>query len=101
MGLLPNVLAKQAAREQGAVEAILVDADGMVTEGAATNFWIVDAEGVLRTRQLDHGILPGCTRGALVALMAEAGDRLRGARVQRGRDAGGAGGVHHQRHRAS
>ncbi|HYZ62012.1 MAG TPA: aminotransferase class IV, partial [Acetobacteraceae bacterium] len=37
-GLLPNVLARQAAREQGAAEAILVDSAGMVTEGAATSF---------------------------------------------------------------
>lgn len=66
-GLLPNVLARQAAREQGAQEAILVDADGMVTEGAATSFWIVDKDGVLRTRPLDHAILPGCTRAALAA----------------------------------
>jgi D-alanine transaminase len=72
-GLLPNVLARQAAKEQGALEAILVDAEGMVTEGAATNFWIVDQDGVLRTRGLDHAILPGCTRGALLALMQEEG----------------------------
>lgn len=72
-GLLPNVLARQAAREQGAVEAILIDAGGMVTEGAATSFWIVDAEGRLRTRHLDHNILPGCTRGALLAAMQDAG----------------------------
>lgn len=63
--LLPNVLAKQAAREQGAQEAILVDAAGMVTEGSSTSIWIVDRSGVLRTRPLDHAILPGCTRGAL------------------------------------
>ena len=73
VGLLPNVLARQAAKQQGAIEAILVDDKGMVTEGAATTFWIVDAEGVLRTRFLDHAILPGCTRGALIALMREAG----------------------------
>lgn len=66
-GLLPNVLARQAAREQGAQEAILVDAEGMVTEGAATSFWIVGKDGVLRTRPLDHAILPGCTRAALAA----------------------------------
>ena len=73
VGLLPNVLARQAAKQQGAIEAILVDDKGMVTEGAATTFWIVDAEGVLRTRFLDHAILPGCTRGALIGLMREAG----------------------------
>lgn len=72
-GLLPNVLARQAAAEQGAAEAILIDAAGTVTEGAATSLWIVDAEGRLRTRHLDQHILPGCTRGALVAAMQDAG----------------------------
>ena len=71
--LLPNVLARQAAREKGATEAILYEADGTVTEGAATSFWIVDKDGVLRTRQLGEQILPGCTRGALIALMQEQG----------------------------
>ena len=74
VNLLPNVLARQAAREAGAAEAILYDeATGMVRECAATSFWIVDAEGVLRTRQLDHRILPGCTRGALIAELEAAG----------------------------
>jgi D-alanine transaminase len=72
-GLLPNVLARQAAKEQGALEAILIDSEGMVTEGAATSFWIVDKDGVLRTRTLDHAILPGCTRDALLALMRDEG----------------------------
>lgn len=72
-GLLPNVLARQAAREQGAAEAILIDGAGMVTEGAATSFWIVDAEGVLRTRPLSHAILPGCTRAALIEAMRDDG----------------------------
>jgi D-alanine transaminase len=74
VNLLPNCLARQAAREQGAIEAILYDeATGMVTEGAATTFWIVDEHGVIRTRHLDHVILPGCTRGALMAELKEAG----------------------------
>ncbi len=73
VGLLPNVLARQAARKQGAYEAILINDAGMVTEGAATSVWIVDADGVLRTRFLDHAILPGCTRAALASLLREAG----------------------------
>ncbi|MBK1661643.1 D-amino-acid transaminase [Paracraurococcus ruber] len=74
VNLLPNVLARQAAREQGAAEAILYEeATGLVTEGAATTFWIVDEHGVIRTRHLDHAILPGCTRGALVAELRDAG----------------------------
>ena len=71
VSLLPNVLAKQAAREAGASEAILYDAAGHVTEGASSNAWIVDRTGTLRTRHLDHGILPGCTRAALATLLAE------------------------------
>jgi D-alanine transaminase len=73
VSLLPNVLAREAARAAGALEAILVDADGMVTEGASTSVFIVDAAGRLRTRQLGHAILPGCTRAALMARMNEAG----------------------------
>ncbi len=75
VGLLPNVLARQAAVEKGATEAILVAADGTVTEGAATSVWIVDAEGKLRTRELSANILPGCTRQVLLALLAETGVR--------------------------
>lgn len=73
VGLLPNVLARQAAREEGAFEAIFIGRDGAVTEGASTTVWIVDEEGGLLTRPLDHAVLPGCTRGALIALMHEEG----------------------------
>jgi D-alanine transaminase len=76
VALLPNVLAKQAAREQGAMEAILTDADGMVTEGASTSVWIVDRDGVLRTRALSERILPGCTRAALVEELAATGQPM-------------------------
>ena len=71
VGLLPNVLAKQAAREAGAFEAWLVDADGYVTEGSSTNAWIIDAEGRLRTRDVGANILRGITRHSLIALAQE------------------------------
>ncbi len=73
VSLLPNVLAREAARQAGALEAIFVGADGMVTEGASTSVFIVDAEGALRTRPLGPEILPGCTRAALLARLAESG----------------------------
>ena len=74
VNLLPNCLARQAAREQGAIEAVLYDPDTkMVTEGAATSFWIVDEHGTIRVRHLDHSILPGCTRAALIDELAQAG----------------------------
>ncbi|MBI0535013.1 D-amino-acid transaminase [Roseomonas sp. KE2513] len=70
VNLLPNVLARQAAREAGAGEAILYDpVTCMVSEGAATSFWIVDAEGTIRIPPLGESILPGCTRAALLAEM--------------------------------
>jgi D-alanine transaminase len=70
--LLPNLLAKQAARQTGAFEAWLVDADGYVTEGASTNAWIVAADGTVITRDLSHAILPGVTRRIMLDAIAEA-----------------------------
>ena len=76
VSLLPNVLAKQAAREAGAFEAWQVDGDGMVTEGSSTNAWIVDQDGNLVTRQLSNAILSGVTRLVLKDLAAESGIRI-------------------------
>lgn len=72
VALLPNVLAKQAAREQGAYEAWMVDRDGQVTEGSSTNAWIVDQDGNLITRKADNAILNGITR---IAVMGQAAER--------------------------
>ena len=76
IGLLPNAMAKTAARDQGAAEAWFVDADGLVTEGASSNAWIVDAEGVLRTRDTAANILRGVTRKAVMSLLGEINIRL-------------------------
>jgi D-alanine transaminase len=43
VSLLPNVLGKQLARNQGAYEAWQVDNEGFVTEGTSTNAWIVSS----------------------------------------------------------
>jgi D-alanine transaminase len=64
-GLLPNVLARQAAVAQGARDAWFVDKDGMVTEAASANAWIVTQAGRVVTRPADHGILKGITRTVL------------------------------------
>jgi len=76
VALLPNVLAKQAAREAGAFEAWLVDDDGFVTEGSSTNAWIVDSDGNLVTRHLENAILSGVTRRILVELAATEGHKI-------------------------
>ncbi len=60
VNLLPNVLAREQARRQGAREAILVR-DDMLTEGAATNLFVV-RRGELWTHPANHLVLPGITR---------------------------------------
>jgi D-alanine transaminase len=69
VSLLPNVLAKQAAREQGAKEAWFVDRDGKVTEGSSSNAWIVTMGGTVVTRAADRGILRGITRSVLLEVI--------------------------------
>ena len=62
VGLLPNVLARQAAIDQGVRDAWFVDGDGKITEAASANAWIVSPGGALVTRHADHAILRGITR---------------------------------------
>ncbi len=69
LSLLPNVLAKQKAWEAGAYEAWLIDSKGQITEGAASNAWIVTRGGTLVTRQAGCCILEGVTRGIVTDLI--------------------------------
>jgi D-alanine transaminase len=73
VSLLPNVLAKELARDVGAKEAWFVDQDGFVTEGASSNAWIVTRDGTLVTRAADHGILRGITRTVTLDLIGGQG----------------------------
>jgi D-alanine transaminase len=73
--LLPNVMAKQAASERGATEAILVR-DGVVTEGSHTNVMGV-LGGEIRTHPANHLILPGITRAVVLELARELGIPVR------------------------
>lgn len=59
--LLPNVMMKIAAKEQGADDAILIGRDGLISEGTASNVFIVK-DGALLTPPLSNRILPGITR---------------------------------------
>lgn len=76
VGLLPNILAKQEALDAGANDAWLVDDLGIVTEGTSANAWIVDQDGVIRTRDTQANILRGITRAAILRIAAEQGLRL-------------------------
>lgn len=74
VGLLAQVMAKQAAQEAGAQEAWMVE-DGFVTEGASSTAFILTAEGIV-TRAYDESVLAGCTGAALMALAAENGTQV-------------------------
>ena len=65
--LMPNLLAKTAAKRAGAGEAWLVDDEGFVTEGGSANAWIVTAAGDVVTHPLGRAILPGITRSVVMA----------------------------------
>ncbi|MFB3058840.1 MAG: D-amino-acid transaminase [Gammaproteobacteria bacterium] len=75
VNLLGQVLAKKAASDAGAYEALMVDTDGYITECGATSFFIVTGE-LLLTRPVSNNILSGITRKALVALCNTHGIRL-------------------------
>jgi D-alanine transaminase len=70
VALLAQVLAKQEAAEAGCQEAWMVE-DGMVTEGGSSTAWIIDKDGTLVTRGNSQKILPGITRRAVEALLAD------------------------------
>ncbi len=75
VNLLGQVLAKRAAHEAGAYEALLIDGDGFITECGSTSFFIVRDDLIL-TRPLSNDILPGVTRRAVVSLCNSHGLRL-------------------------
>jgi D-alanine transaminase len=66
IALLPNVLMRQQATEQGAAEAILLR-DGCMTEGSASNIFLI-LKGVLVTPPKGPFILPGVTRDLALEL---------------------------------
>lgn len=76
ISLLPNILGKQKALDQGAYEAILINKDGYVTESNAANFWIIPENGILQTFPISQQILNGITRGRLSQLASNKGWKI-------------------------
>ncbi|WP_369311985.1 D-amino-acid transaminase [Providencia rettgeri] len=72
VALLAASLAKEYAKQQGADDAIFVKGD-IVTEGSSSNCFIINRHNQLQTRELDHEILPGITRKAVLSLAKEQG----------------------------
>lgn len=71
LNLLPNILAKQTAKERGAFEAIL-HKNGTVTEGSSSNVFIIK-DNILYTHPAAKNILHGCVRSRVLALAPKAG----------------------------
>jgi D-alanine transaminase len=78
--LLPAVLAKQTAAEQGAAEAIFFGPDGRVHEGSSSNVFVVEAGRMTTPRQHDQ-LLPGITRPIVSALAETAGFVVEAAEI--------------------
>ena len=68
VGLLAQVLAKQAAVDAGVADAWMIE-DGYVTEGSSNNAFIVDSQGKLITRHLGNEILHGITRASVLEVV--------------------------------
>lgn len=73
VGLLPNALAKQAAAENKAYEALFLAPDGSITEASGANAWIVTKDKVLVTHPTTHAILGGVTRATVMKMARAAG----------------------------
>lgn len=68
IALLPNILLRQQAIDEGAHEAILIR-DNVITEGSASNVFLVK-NGVIVTPPKSSFLLPGITRDLLLELAA-------------------------------
>lgn len=66
--LLGNVLHYQAAVNEGFDEALLYRQDGLLTEAAASNIFVVSGRKVM-TPRLDQHLLPGITRGLVLDIL--------------------------------
>ncbi len=71
VGLLAQVLAKQAAAEAGCDEALMIE-DGVITEGGSSTAWIVKGRTLI-SRPLSTAVLAGITRKAMLTYVAESG----------------------------
>ena len=69
--LLPSVILRHRAKLQGAKEAILF-ANGQLTEGAASNAFVV-RDDIVYTTPKNQTILPGITRALLLELLDQSG----------------------------
>ena len=67
LNFLNNIFAKMEAKEGGAYEAVMLNAEGLIAEGTVSNIFFVK-DNVLCTPALDVGVLDGITREMVISL---------------------------------
>ena len=72
LNFLNNILAKIEAKERGAYEAIMLNAQGFIAEGTVCNIFFV-RDGVLCTPSAEVGVLDGITRELVISLAEKDG----------------------------
>ena len=77
---LPYMLARSRARDQGFDDAILLNTEGNVAEGATSNIFLVN-NGTISTPSLDSGILPGITRGVIIKIAKSLNIKVKERRI--------------------
>ncbi|MEO1085973.1 MAG: branched-chain amino acid transaminase, partial [Acidobacteriota bacterium] len=77
-----NQLASAEAKANGFADAILLDGDGRVTEGAGQNLFLVEGD-VITTPPASSAILRGITRDSVIILAADLGFEVRESPISR------------------
>lgn len=80
---LNSVLAKQEAVATGYDEALMLNADGQVSEGSGENIFLV-RDGIVHTPPVSAGILDGITRASVMELLTGEGVEIRQTALTRG-----------------
>lgn len=65
---LNNILAYTEATKQGAFDAVMLNHDGLITEGTTSNIWIVKDQKII-TPPLKAGLLGGITRAKIIEIL--------------------------------
>jgi branched-chain amino acid aminotransferase len=76
LNFLNNILARIEAKERGAYEAVMLNAEGMLSEGTVCNIFFV-RDNILCTPSVDTGVLDGITRELVIDLAKETGMQVR------------------------
>jgi len=78
-----SMLAVQDAKEKGFAEALLLNQEGTIAEGAGQNIFLVKNDTIY-TNEEDSAILMGITRDTIITLARDSGIRVKVGRISLG-----------------